>query len=56
MTVSQGTHAQRTKPRDPTRSVLMPPFPPEDALPHVEDAAVFQVLASIKSQPLTAYG
>jgi hypothetical protein len=38
--VSQGGKAQRSQPRDPTSFVLVPPLPPENALPHVEDAAV----------------
>src|SRR6516165_10169599 len=34
--------------RDFTGCVLMPPLPPEDALPHVEDAAMLQAMALIE--------
>jgi hypothetical protein len=48
MAISQGGEAQLSQPRDPTSSVLMPPLPPEDALPHVEDAAMLQVVTLIE--------
>jgi hypothetical protein len=52
MAISQGGEAQISQPRDPTGSVLMPPLPPEDSLPHVEDAAMLQVVALIEPKRL----
>jgi hypothetical protein len=40
VTIGQGSKAQHSHPGDPTGFILVPPLPPENALPHVEDASV----------------
>jgi hypothetical protein len=50
--IGQGDEPQRSKPRDPTSFILMPPNSPEDPLAHVENAPVFEIASSIKPKRL----
>jgi len=45
MTIGQGGESQRSHSRDSASSVLMSPLPPENALPHIKNAAMFQIVA-----------
>lgn len=46
--VCQRGKAQRSQSCDSTALVLMPPLPPENALPHVENATMFQVVTLVE--------
>jgi hypothetical protein len=52
MTIGQGGKAHHSHPRDPTGFVLVLPLSPENTLPHVEDAPVLEVMASIEPKRL----
>jgi hypothetical protein len=56
MTISQGSEAQLSQPRDPSACISMPPLPPQHTLAQVEDAAMLEAMALIQPKRLVLDG